>query len=425
MGTTIKKVTSKKEYMTNQPKQTQSAIESESPSIKIGPKNKKNLNKPAIIQFVIWVVIFGLLVFFALAAGSLAGYQSGMRDQRATATKMARTSLDDQFVLAIQDIAESRFEVAYRRLEFVIDQDPAYPGATDKMAEVMAILYATATPTELPPTTTATATRDLRPVEDMYKQAQSLVSEQKWDETIDTLTTLRKEDLAYQIARVDGMFFISLRMRGFDKIWKVGDLEGGIYDMALASRFGPLDAQANSARDLARLYLIGSAFWEVDPAQAIQYFSQVAAAAPGLQDLSGWTASARYREVLIQYGDSLMVKKEWCTAQEQYQLALSMGADASLQEKTQNAALLCSPPSATPTPTGEIPTATTPPAVTPSPTTGNIPPTWTNTSPPGPPTNTTAPPTNTTAPPTNTTEAPTPSDATEAPPEGSPNAPYP
>jgi hypothetical protein len=411
--------------MTNNPKKTRQAIESESPPIKIGPRNKKAVPKSAIIKFMIWAVVFGLLVTFSLAAGSMAGYQSGMRDQRASATIMAKSSLDDQFVLAIQDITERRYEVAYRRLEFVINQDPAYPGATDKMAEVMSILYATATPTALAPTTTATATRDPRPVEDRFKQAQSLFVEQKWDEVIDTLTTLRKEDLAYQIARVDGMFFISLRMRGFDKIWKAGDLEGGIYDMALASRFGPLDAQANSARDLARLYLIGSAFWEVDPAQAIQYFSQVAAAAPGLQDSSGWTASARYREVLIQYGDSLMVKKEWCTAQEQYQLALSMGADAALQEKAQNAALLCSPPSATPSPTGELPTATTPPAVTPSPTTGNIPPTSTNTLPPSSPTNTNAPPTNTSAPPTNTPETPAPTNTTAPPPEGTPNAPYP
>jgi len=46
------------------------------------------------------------------------------------------------------------------------------------------------------------------------------------------------------------MLFISLRQRGVDKIWKEGDLEGGIYDLALAARFAPLDVQASSSREL-------------------------------------------------------------------------------------------------------------------------------------------------------------------------------
>jgi len=112
-------------------------------------------------------------------------------------------------------------------------------------------------------------------------------------------------------------------------------------------------------------------FLDVLPDQAIIYFSQVAAAAPGLRDISGWTASARYREVLVQYGDQLAAKKEWCNAQQQYELALSMGADATLQGKTSNAALQCSPPTGTPTETpsatSEIPTATFPPDVSPTP----------------------------------------------------------
>ncbi len=365
----------------------------------------------------------GIVVLFSLGAGAFAGFQSGTRSQHETATMLARSSVDEQFALAMQDLAEERYDVAYQRLEFVISQNPSYPGATDKMAEVMAVLYATATPTAPPPTNAPTPTRDLRPVEDLFKSGQAFFAEEKWTETIDTLITLRKANSAYQTARVDGMLFLSLRMRGFDKIWKYGDLNGGIYDLALAARFAILDAQANSARELARLYLIGSSFWEVDPAQAVQYFSQVAAAAPGLMDASGWTASARYREVLIQYGDKLASGKDWCAAQQQYELALSIGADAALQEKIQNVALQCSPPSATPTATGEIPlptaetplpTATFSPLITPSPTTGN-PPIPTNTLPVvEPPTNTPVPPTNTLEAPTNTPEPPIPTDTTAA-----------
>lgn len=285
--------------MVNKPKKIRTNGSPESEQITIRPSRKIANNRKIIARLVVWVLVLGAVVIFSLAAGSFAGYQAGSGSQKASETMMAKSSVEEQFTLAAQDLTEGRYEVAFRRLEYVIGQDPSYPGATDKMAEVMAILYATATPTNPAPTITATATRDLRPVEEMFTEAESLFNESKWGEVIDRLITLRKEDPVFQTARVDGMLFLALRMRGYDKIWKSGDLEGGLYDLALASRFGPLDTQSNSARDLAQLYLIGSSFWEVDPAQAIQYFSQVAAAAPNLLDASGWTASARYREVLI------------------------------------------------------------------------------------------------------------------------------
>jgi len=380
------------------------------PPLRVAPKSHTRKKYP-LVRFLLWAVLFCGLVLFAIILGVLIGTQSTTQSQHSTATAFSKTSLSEQFNLALQDITENRYEVARQRLEYVIAQDPSYPGVTEKMAEVMSILYATATPTPPAPTETATPTRDLRPVEDMFKQAQSLLTEQKWTETIDTLVALRKADPAYQTARIDGMLFISLRQRGVDKIWKEGDLEGGIYDLALSARFGPLDVQANSSRELARLYVIGSSFWEVLPDQAIIYFSQVAAAAPGLRDISGWTASARYREVLIQYGDQLATKKDWCNAQQQYELALSMGADAALQEKASNATIQCSPPTGTPTATGETPTATLPPNISPSPTstTGSVP-TQTNTPPVNPPTNTVPAPTDTPQPPT---ETPVPPTATE------------
>ena len=405
----------------NQNKPEKSAPIQNQPPIRVAPKSKSKKKFP-IVRFLLWVVLFCGLVSIAVVLGGLIGARSTAQSQHSTATAFSKTSLNEQFDLALQDISENRFEVARQRLEYVIGQDPSYPGVTEKMAEVMSILYATATPTPPAPTETATPTRDLRPVEDLFKQAQSLVAAQKWTEAIDTLIALRQADPAYQTARIDGMLFISLRQRGVDKIWKDGDLEGGIYDLALAARFAPLDVQANSSRELARLYVIGSSFWEVLPDQAIIYFSQVAAAAPGLRDLSGWTASARYREVLIQYGDQLAAKKEWCTAQQQYELALSMGSDGALQEKANNAAIQCSPPTGTPTATGESPTATVPSYASPTSTTGSIP-TETNTPQVNPPTDTVPAPSDTPQPPTETPVPPTateniPPTDTVPPPEG-------
>ena len=99
------------------------------------------------------------------------------------------------------------------------------------------------------------------------------------------------------------MLFVALRNRGIDKIAQLHDLEGGNYDLTLAERFGPLDSEARNWRDWADLYIRGASFWDVDWGQAIYYFSQLASAAPNLSDLSGWTASSRYMDALLGYGD--------------------------------------------------------------------------------------------------------------------------
>lgn len=353
----------------------------------------------------------------ATLVGGWAGYRSGVLSQRALATQVAALSLQEQYDLALDDVVNGRLDVARQRLEYILSVDANYPAAAERLAEVMAVLYATATPTLPPATMTPTPTRDLRPAQERFAHAQELLAERRWDEGIDTLLSLRHSDPDFKTARVDGMFYLALRQRGVDKIWRQGNLEGGIYDLALASRFGPLDAQAVAARDLARLYLFGSSFWEVYPERAVYYFSQVAAAAPGLRDASGWTAAARYREALIQYGDQLMGKRDWCNAQAQYELALSMGVDEALQQKRQQAALLCSPPtntpapSATPSPTETLPVFT---PATPTPTL-LLPPTATNTA-PAPPTNTPPPP------PTDTPPPPPPTDTPPPPPTDTPSS---
>jgi tetratricopeptide (TPR) repeat protein len=368
------------------------------------------------------ILLIALLLLIATAVGALAGYRSGAQTRQAIATELASLSLKEQYDLAVEDMESGRFEMARQRLEYILTIDPDYPDVANRLAQAMAVLYATATPTQPAPTTTPTPTRDLRPVQELFAQAKTLLSDQKWSEAIDTLLSLRQADANYETARVDGMLYLSLRQRGVDKIWRQGNLEGGIYDLTLAARFGPLDVQANSARELARLYLFGSSFWEVYPEQAVYYFSQVAAAAPGLRDASGWTAAARYRAALVQYGDYLMGLKDWCKAQVQYELALSMSADVTVQQKRDQAALLCSPPTKTPKPTEPLTPTSTEPGATPIPptATNSLPPTATNTLPPPPPTDTPPPPTATPLPPTNT---PPPPPLTDTPPVYPPPAP--
>lgn len=323
--------------------------------------------------------------------GGLGGYQNAQAQfSLLKATQGAQTLLE-QYSLGVQELDSGQYDLARQRFEYVLTHDPGFPGATDKMAEVMSILYATATPTMVPPTPTLTPTRDLRPVQDLLNQAKSDFTSGNWDGVINTLVSLRQVDPKYQVVEVDRLLYLTLRNRGVDKIRNESNLEGGIYDLALAERFGPLDSEADNYRNLARIYMIGSSFWEAYPEQAVYYFRQVAAAAPYLRDASGWTATERYRGALMQYGDKLANSGDWCGAQDQYEQAISIRADASIQATAVHAALQCSPPTETPLPITDTPTFTptltaslTPtwlPSATPT-TPVVVPPTPTNTSTP-------------------------------------------
>lgn len=369
---------------------------------------------------VILAVSLAILLITALTTGAFAGYRSAKHTQAQVAQSQSQKSLQEQYLLGAQDMQAGRYEVARQRFEYILSLDPTYPGAADRLAEVMAVLFATATPTQPAPTITPTPTRDLRPVEQLFEQAKSLFNGEDWSGTIDTLLSLRKADKAYLVTQVDKLLYLSLRNRGIDKILAQANLSGGIYDLALAARFAPLDVDANNAREWARLYLVGVSFWEVHPEQAVYYLSQVASAVPGLRDSDGWTAAERYRVALIQYGDLLASQEKWCDAQAQYQLALNLRPDAEVEEKLRQAALQCSPPTGVPSSGTPTPTPTFPFFLTPSPTEGGTP-TPTSTF-PIPPLTTQASPTTPAQPPTDTQPAP-PTDTQPAPIQTTP--PYP
>ena len=386
-------------------------------------------------------LILSLVAFIFLAAVSLGAAVGLSAGQNARAVVQTGLTLQEQFSLAQQDLTEGRYEVARQRFEHIINQEPTYPGAADGLALALQVIYATATPTPPAATVTPTPTRDPRPSQEQFDQARGLLAAEDWSGAIDRLITLRKEDPTFETARVDGMLFLALRHRGVHKILVAADLQGGIYDLALAERFGPLDGQAHSTRNLARLYLFGSSFWEAYPEQAVFYFQQAAAAAPGLRDASGITALERYWGALIQYGDQLMAAEDPCLAQAQYELAQTIRSDAALEAKLLAAVEACTPPTATPgdtetptvtptftetpaagTPSVGAPSATAPPAgVTPSPT-QPAPSTPTPTTPPA--TVTQPPAASDTPTPSPTPETPAPSDTaappTEAPPTEAP-----
>jgi tetratricopeptide (TPR) repeat protein len=297
------------------------------------------------------LTLLGIVALILIAAiSAFGGYQSGITLRTHAQSTEVALQAQQQFELGVQDMADEQYDRARQRFEYVINLNPTYPGAAEQLAAVLLELNTTATPT-LVPTPTLTPTPDTRDVEEKFNQAQQSLINKDWSGTIDTLLNLRKHDANYRPVDLDGMLFLALRNRGQDKIGKQADLEGGIYDLTLAERFGPLDVEAQGYLNAASLYLTGASFWELDWGQAVNYFSQVASMAPGLRDGSGWTSGERYRIALINYGDQLVNDGNPCDAVQEYQDALSIGPDPNADQGLANATNLCAGGEGEPEPT--------------------------------------------------------------------------
>lgn len=301
----------------------------------------------------------GVLVIIGL--GILGGYNSGIGIREDAKATLISQQLTEQFALALIDINDGRYEAAKQRLDFIILNDPSFPGATQKLAEVLVLMsIPTATPTP-----TLTPTPDLRGAETLFTQARQLIAAQDWANALVALDQLRKDDPTYHTAEVDGMYYFALRNQGHYLITQQGNLEGGIYYLTLAERFAPLDNTANGLREGARLYILAASFWEVDWEQAVFYFSQLAGGWPSLWD-GTMNAAQRYYQALMRYGDQLVEQKKYCAAYDQYAAAQAYGELDEIAAKNANKAYqACYPPTETAVPTDVPVVVDTPSAPTP------------------------------------------------------------
>lgn len=299
----------------------------------------------------ILISIAGFLMLVGL--GAFGGYTSGIGVRTSAEDAILSQQLSEQYTLAIVDIESGRYEVAKQRLEFIISRDPGFAGAQQRLTEVL-VMSSMPTPTIAP---TLTATPDFSGAESAFARAQQLIQAQDWPGAITALDTIRKLDASYQTAQVDGMYYFALRNQGHDLITKQGNLEGGIYYLTLAERFGPLDNTSVGLRDGARAYITGASFWELDWPQAISYFEQVGAGWPSLWD-GTMTASQRYFIALTSYGNELFAKQEYCDAYDVFLTASGVGTlDGTSANNSAKAYAQCNPATEVP------PVATNTPAV--------------------------------------------------------------
>ena len=298
----------------------------------------------------------GLIVILVLAI--LAGYSSGIGVRQENQSSVIIEQLGEQYQNTLIDIEFGRYEIAKQRLEWIIANDPTFPGAQEKLTEVLVLSNQ---PT-LTITPSLTPTPDFTGAEQAYASAQQLIAAQDWPGAMGALDQMRKLDPNYQTSQVDGMYYFALRNYGYNLITQQGNLEGGIYHLTLAERFGPLDRDANGLREGARYYLIGASFWELNWQEAVNYFDQVYRGWSGLWD-GTMTSTERFWMASMRYGDELFGRGQYCDALGQYDNAQAIAAlDGTAQENYEDAFTGCYPA----TPTIDLTLSVTPgtPAVT-------------------------------------------------------------
>ena len=209
-------------------------------------------------QGVKWWVVGGIVgVLLITAFGGLGGYYSGIANRRAIEQNNRSLAASMQYQLGLTDLQNGNLEFAKQRFEYVIQLDPGFPGVLEKMAEIAIVMNATAIPTDAP-IATAAPTLDLSGVENMLAQSKQFLVAQDWTGALAALDAIRKENPSFKTLEVDGLYYLALRSRGIQKIYQLGKLESGIFDITLMSRYGPIDKDSRDATEWASFYIYGA-----------------------------------------------------------------------------------------------------------------------------------------------------------------------
>jgi tetratricopeptide (TPR) repeat protein len=285
-----------------------------------------------------------VLMLVVLSGAAYAGYQAGLaqRDNQAHATQAA--DLERQYALGQSDIAAGRYPVAQARFEYILQLDPHFRDAGQKLADVRAAMAVTPRPTlaaaTAAPSPQPSATQS-HEAAGLFAQAQAQYAAGDWDGVITTLSRLHAVDPTYQSVKANGMLYVAYRNRGVALI-AGDDIEAGMFDLDKAEAIGPLDSEALNYRAWGRLYLAAQSFWGLNWQQAMEILQQLHLIAPYFHDTAAllYTATVNYADQLAHSGDT-------CGAAQHYTEAQALKPDPKVAEALATAQTSCA---LTPTP---------------------------------------------------------------------------
>jgi hypothetical protein len=299
---------------------------------------------------IILVAVALLITFYAAVA-----YVAWQRGQTLRSER-ARTQLQEEMVqqmsLARSDIEASNYALAERRLEWVLQRDPNYPGAQTLYAQARSrgqqLLTPqapppspTPPPTPMPTPTAAAPEGQLDPGQELARLRQ-LLADEKWEESVTAVAAFQLRFPDYERPETDRLLYQANIGYGL-KLLYTPQVELGLFYLAQAARLGDLPEEVADQRFWGELYLLAAGFYGVDWNAAVFYFRDLCLAAPFFQN-----ACQRLHAALVAHGDMYAALEDWCPAVERYREAQQQQATTAVRQKLDEAFINCQ--NATPTP---------------------------------------------------------------------------
>jgi hypothetical protein len=308
---------------------------------------------------------FGLiLVLIAVLLGvygtvAYVAWQRGQRLRVENAQQALEEQLANQINLARGDIADGNFALAIRRLEWVLERDPASVEAQTLHAEAQSGLNARLTPTPFPsPTPTPEAVETpADPVEAgpgegqsagsaAFAELEELMDDRQWEAAVSAIAAFQRDYPDERRRETDEMLYNAYINLGV-KLVSGSQIELGLFYLGQAERLGDLPLEVEDQRTWAKLYLDGIGYYGVNWETTIFYFRGLCAAAPFYQN-----ACQKLFEAYVAFGDQYAAALDWCPAEEWYTEAVRLDNTVAVVDKRREASTNCL--EATPTPDAPI-----------------------------------------------------------------------
>jgi tetratricopeptide (TPR) repeat protein len=268
------------------------------------------------------IVLFSCGLLTLIVTSAVGGVVVGLQDRETDRQAQA----DRYYQEGLANFASGKLELAKADFEYVLRLDPAYPGAQDQIVQVTERL--TVKPT-------ATSAALVSAIDQLYQAGETAYQARQWATAIDALAQVRSIDPTYQTEKVNQQLFDAAVTYGLE-LAKTDRLEEAIAYLDQAAYIRPLPAEAALQAQYAKLYLTARGYWNVNWDKAIEQFTELYNIAPNYKD-----TFTRLVESYIEYGNERVRAGDSCTAQKQYEQALRLRPDASLQAKLDQATRVC------------------------------------------------------------------------------------
>ncbi len=260
-------------------------------------------------------ILFAALVSFAgavLIPGAL-GLYFGSQERAAYLHQQAV----QHYQQALTYESENYTELAIAEIQTALKYDPGYQEAADKLRVLQEKGKAsvTAVPTALPL------------AEQLFQNAQSAIARQQWAEALDALEELVRIKPDLRASEVKALLIQSYLNAGKESV-AAGQVEQARTRFDSALSLDPTNAEAKLLRARAILYLKGAEVVNLDWQSAVSNFQQLYGLDPNFYDVKNQLLNAS-----INYGDFASAQNAYCLASREYERAVSLGANSTVESK--------------------------------------------------------------------------------------------